>query len=102
MEIHLVLNYRVPSLNVSLRQHWTGRHKGSQEAETALLNALESRSRDSSLDPKTLTIMQEAARRLSTNSVMRASSKVMNRGASSLKRTKKKSPTTAKKELKSP
>jgi hypothetical protein len=38
--LRLTLNYQIPSLNVSLRQHWTQQQKAKKTARDALQSAL--------------------------------------------------------------
>ena len=80
-------NYRVPSLNVTKRLHWSQQYKEKQKAFHALLCALS----DSAATRLTRTTSPAAAKICSTAFDTLLSYLGTNRGASTLKRASKKS-----------
>lgn len=90
MKITLNVKYRTPSLNVTKRQHWAVQYKEKLRAFNALLCALQ----DTASSHSTLTISQEASRIFWTAYDTLGLYLATNRGASSSKRNKSKSPTT--------
>ena len=82
MKIVLTVNYRTPSLNVTMRQHWAAQYREKKKAWKALADALESASLDTELKCLIQTISQLQPRRSSMVCGIAASSKGMNRGAS--------------------
>src|SRR5215469_16172003 len=57
--LKLTLQYRIPSLNVMLRRHWSWYHKERQKADNALACAFV----PIASDPLTPTILREVANR---------------------------------------
>ena len=98
MDLTLYLNYKVPSLNVTKRQHWAAQHKEKQKAFHALASALSG----IASDPSIQTTSPEDAKTCSTAYATLVSYLGTNRGASYSRPNKLKSRTTRKKKLKSP
>jgi len=91
--VTLTLNYRTPSLNVSLRQHWVAQYKEKQKAYDALLSALLA----TASDPLTRIISPDQSSICSMGYATLKSYLEMNRGGSGSKRSKSKSRTSIKK-----
>ncbi len=84
MKLSLVVNYVVPSLNVTKRQHWANQRKEKMAAFRALLSAL----RATASGRWTLTTSQEDAKTCSTAADTLDLYLATNRGASSSKLNK--------------
>ncbi len=86
-QLHIVVKYRTPSLNVTKRQHWAVQQKEKKRAWSALASALLA----IVCDPSTQIILPLAAKIFSTAYVIAPSSKATSLGGSSAKRSKSKS-----------
>src|ERR1041385_1944558 len=86
MTIHLSLNYKVPSLNVTKRQHWAAQMAEKRKAQSALLSALS----DTAADPSIPITLRAAAKTSWTHLGTHISLRGMNRGKSSSRRSRSK------------
>jgi len=86
MKLRLTLNYNVPSLNVTRRQHWSEQMREKKKAWSALLFALS----DTACDRSIPIISPEAAKIYSMAYDTLSYWLVTNRGASSFKLSKSK------------
>jgi hypothetical protein len=93
VSLRLTLNYRAPSLNVTKRRHWAQQYKEKRKAFRALLSALS----DTASALSTPTTSPEGAKTCWTAFDTLASYLATNRGASTLRRDRRKSPIGVKK-----
>jgi hypothetical protein len=83
--LKLTLNYVTPSLNRTIRQHWTEQLQEKRKGWTALSSALKA----TASDPSTPITLREVAKTCSMALDMHISLGEMSHGESSFKRSKK-------------